>query len=485
MNQDRITRFEDGIKKAAQERAKAQSDTTIKPEPLGQSDEDAKANLDDFMVRFKDKEAEEQEAKGILKSGKPFDYIIKTFSMDHEGDLTVARVIALTFAASSVLNGEGLHVYLSGSSGRGKSHSAETMFQQLPEEYNYNRSFSDKYLFYAGNDDAGLKPGVVLLIDDQTMTPGVQEIFKVSCGKYAEGVKYGTVQNQKAVTLKLPSRVSWVLLKVDDVGDDQVMNRLVQARIQDTDEKVKVSAKRIQEKYRNLKDRSVKEPRREVMICRTMWNCIKKHPVVVEVPCAGNVIFADNGRNLRNHELFFNLIMAHAVINQWQRTTIGETVDGVRVIEAVYEDYKAAAGIFDCLYNTGGQAHNTVKSEDQVVTALLEMKPEGGIFTYREISKHAGMVDITCYKALHGRRDKNGDILGGLLSKCEYIRKAGKRSKQTDLDDAHRNDTQKRETTNEDIYEVDLGGLSTWKSNVKPVELDPGFKWNIQTELPK
>ncbi len=194
----------------------------------------------------------ESEAERILREGKPYDYFLKTFSKDHEGDLTAARCIALVFASSAVANGDGLHCYLSGSTGRGKSHTAETMFKQLPNEYCYNRSFSDKYLFYAGNSsESGLKPGVVILLDDQTLSEAVEEVFKVAVSKFSEGVIYGTVLSQKPITLRMPPRIAWVLLKVDEPGDDQTLNRLIQARIQETEEKVRDSAKKIQEKYKN------------------------------------------------------------------------------------------------------------------------------------------------------------------------------------------------------------------------------------------
>ena len=431
-------------------------------------------------------EREKAKATEILKSGKPFNYMLEAFGLDHEGDLTAARAIALCFASSAVANGEGLHCYLSGSSGRGKSHSAETMFKQLSEEFNYNRSFSDKYLYYAGSTDkSSLKEGVVLLIDDQTMSPGIQEIFKVAVGKFAEGVQYGTVNAQKAITLKLPPRVAWVLLKVDDVGDDQVMNRLIQVRIQETDEKIQNSAKKIQSKYKNLKSKSVNRKRPEVMVCQRIWDMIKKSKVAVEVPCAGYVKFTDGGRNLRNHEIFFNLIMAHAVIHQWQRKTIGTTEDGIRIIEAIESDYIQALDIFDTLYATGGQAHNTIKSEDQVIRALLEMKPKDGIFTVRDVAAYAKMNDSTCYKALHGRKSPTGDVLGGLLTKCEYILKAGKRGTyETEVE--HESDSKgytvrseitKRESHNEDIYQVNIEGLTSWSPKGKPVSLDPTFKW--------
>jgi hypothetical protein len=393
--------------------------------------------------------------------------------------------MALVFASSSVANGDGLHCYLSGSSGKGKTHAAETMFRQLPDEYRYNRSFSDRYLFYAGNDPkSGLKEGVVVLVDDQTMSESVQEIFKVAVSHFKEGTDYGTVVNQKPHTLKMPPRISWCLLKVDDPGDDQVMNRLIQARIQETEDKIRDSAKKIQEKYRNLKKKNIEKDRPEVRICREIWSRIKIERVAVEVPCAGHVVFADY-ENLRNHELFFNLMMAHAVIHRWQRREIGTTEDGILIIEADETDYKEARYIFEALHSFGGQHHNTLKSEDAVIDALIRMDLEGGIFTVSQIAVETGMSHNNCYRALNGRT--SGKVMakmGGLLEKCPFIQNAGKRG-QYELETEtqiiqgkyQNSEITRKESRNEDIYTVDVKALRAWKNQIEPVKLTPGFKW--------
>lgn len=427
----------------------------------------------------------EKDADRILREGRPFEYILQTFSLDHEGDLSVARCMALVFASSSVANGDGLHCYLSGSSGKGKSHAADTMFKQLPAEYRYNRSFSDRYLFYAGNDpQSGLKEGVVVLVDDQTMSESVQEIFKVAVSHFREGTDYGTVVNQKPHTLKMPPRISWCLLKVDDPGDDQVMNRLIQARIQETEEKIRDSAKKIQQKYRDLKKKNIEKDRPEVRVCREIWAKIKIERVAVEVPCASYVIFADY-ENLRNHELFFNLVMAHAVIYRWQRREIGVTEDEIPIIEATEADYKEARYIFEALHSFGGQRHNTLRSEDAVIDALIRMNPENGIFTVGQVATATGLSHNNCYRALNGRvGGKVAANMGGLLEKCPFIQKAGKRGQyelESETEIVQRgyinSEITRKESRNEEIYTVDVKALTAWKNQVEPVRLAREFKW--------
>lgn len=453
----------------------------VSPVPNGTAaqqpnDEDVTANLREALEKDGVLEAER-----ILRHGNPFDYFLKTYQLDHEGDLTAARVMALTFASSAVINGDGLHTYLSGNSGRGKSHAAETMMRQLPEQYRYNRAFSDKYLYYAGNG-GGLIEGAVIMVDDQTMSPQIQELFKVAVSNFREGVKYGTVMNQKAMTLVLPPRISWCLLKVDDPGDDQVMNRLIQARIDESDDKIKASALKIQGKYCGLEKKAVKTERQEIKICRHMWGEIKMNRVAVEVPCAGYVRFVDY-HNLRNHELFFNLIMAHTVIHQFQRQILGYTADGEKIIESNYDDYKEAKRIFEALYVFGGQRYNTLRSEDTVISALLAMELDEGIFTIKDLSSVTGMNDYEIRRALNGRRGKDGNLLGGLLSKCPHIVKVGNLSNhetKTEFNQRGQTEVSSKKTWNQEIFKVHLERLETWKRDGygEPVWVDDGFEWN-------
>jgi hypothetical protein len=438
-------------------------------------------NIKPHLENIEREKRADKEAERILQTGKPFKKFQQVFEQDHEGDLTVCRAIALTFASSSVVNGDGLHTYVSGSSGRGKSHAAGTMFEQLPDRYRYNRSFSDKYLYYAGTDkDSGLIPGCVVLIDDQAMSPQVQELFKVSTSKFHERVDYGTVHNQKAQTLKMPEEISWVLLKVDDPGDDQTMNRLIQARVDESDEKVASSAKKIRNKYTDLLSKNVVETKFDLLVVRAMWKRIKESKVAVDVPCAHYILFTDQ-HNLRTHELFFNLVMSHAVIHQWQRKVIGNTQDGIPIIQATYEDYKEAKFIFEALHLFGGQKFNTLKTEDQVLDAIIDLNPNEGVFTLSEISRVCKLPTNTIYRAVKGRMDK-GMVLGGLLTKCPFIQVKGKRGVfEMESDITYKGEGREmvsKKSFNEEVYWADIGALKVWRGGGSVLSLDPDFKWD-------
>lgn len=424
--------------------------------------------------------AAEKEADRILREGQPFKYFLDTFLKDHEGDLTVASCMALIFAASAVANGDGLHGIISGKSGGGKSHAAGRMIAQLPGIYKFDRQFSEKHLFYAG-ESGGIHEGGVIVIDDKTLSEAVQELLKGYTSNYHAGVTYGTVFNQKAKDLTLPPRISLVLLKVDDPGDDQILNRMIQCRVKEDKDKIEAASRKIQEKYAGLLNKRVTKDRFEILVCREMWSRIKEQLIAVEVPCSGHVQFVDYN-NLRNHEIFFNILMCHAAIHRWQRKEIGRTQDGLPVIQANKDDYKEASLIYEALFTFGGQRHNTTAPEDAIIQAIIELSPADGHFTIPEVAKIAGMNYQTARRAINGRRaSNNGEVLGGLLQKCPAIQKIGRRGRyeiETDLSQNQYGEIIRKEHFNVEIYKADLPALAKWKGSGSPVSLAPGFKWD-------
>lgn len=63
---------------------------------------------------------------------------------------------------------------ITGESGKGKSHTVDTMLQQVPDELRLDGRMSDKALFYV----EGLRPGSVFALDDILLSDQMQEILK-------------------------------------------------------------------------------------------------------------------------------------------------------------------------------------------------------------------------------------------------------------------------------------------------------------------
>jgi len=63
-----------------------------------------------------------EEALAVLQHGDPKQAMLRAFALDHEGDEVVAECLVMSLASRSVINTNGLHVSVSGESGKGKSH---------------------------------------------------------------------------------------------------------------------------------------------------------------------------------------------------------------------------------------------------------------------------------------------------------------------------------------------------------------------------
>lgn len=120
-------------------------------------------------------------AGDILQSGDPLRVMLSEFAKDHEGDQVVAQCMIMSFASRSVINSKGLHVSITGESGKGKSHAVDMMLEQVPEEFRISGRMSDKALFYMPT----LRPGTVISLDDVNLSDSMQEITLESRGGYS------------------------------------------------------------------------------------------------------------------------------------------------------------------------------------------------------------------------------------------------------------------------------------------------------------
>ena len=110
----------------------------------------------------------------ILARGDPLAFLLDTFNREHVGDRTVAECLAISVASQSVENTNGLHVAISGNSGKGKTHACNVMLNLLPEIFRLKGTVSNKALYYHDS----LRPGTVLLFDDVSLSDDLQEVLK-------------------------------------------------------------------------------------------------------------------------------------------------------------------------------------------------------------------------------------------------------------------------------------------------------------------
>ena len=171
------------------------------------------------------------EAMTVLIHGDPLKAMLATFALDHVGDEVPAECLISSLASRSVENTNGLHVSVSGESGKGKTNTFDTMLLQVPERFRLEGAMSNKFLFY--KDD--MVPGTAIVFDDKNLSEEMQEILKGATSSFREPIKYRTVsRDRKAQVCTIPERCLWWVAKVEGSGDDQVFNRMLTCWIDDS-----------------------------------------------------------------------------------------------------------------------------------------------------------------------------------------------------------------------------------------------------------
>jgi len=352
------------------------------------------------------------EALTILSHGDPLQTMLKTFSLDHVGDLVPAECLVVSLASRSVDNTKGLHVSVSGESGKGKSGTFDTLLLQVPERFKLVGAMSNKALFYINN----MSPGTAIVFDDKTLSDDMQEILKGATSSFKEPIKYRTVtQDRQAQVCSIPERCIWWVAKVEGTGDDQVFNRMLTCWIDDSPEQDSAVLDDMAEKE-TLIPTELNVTRPEILISRAMWEIIGRERIHVVVPFAQRVEFQTK-TNRRNPEMFFSLIKAYAILRFMQRQR--HELKGGSYICATLDDFSAAAHLFGELNNKGGgQETKLTKRESDLLDAICRRRETE--FTIQQLQADTHLSYISIHKTLHGTQS-HGILYNGLLEKCPAI----------------------------------------------------------------
>ncbi len=162
-----------------------------------------------------------------------FRKLIAPADLDHEGDETAAECLIMSLASRSVINTKGLHVSVTGESGKGKSHTLTTMLKLVSERFRISGAMSNKALFYM----EGLQPGKAIVLDDTSLSEDMSGILKGVTTSFRKPFLYRTVnKDRKGQVCTIPERCIWWIAKVEGSGDDQVFNRMLTCWIDDSPE---------------------------------------------------------------------------------------------------------------------------------------------------------------------------------------------------------------------------------------------------------
>jgi energy-coupling factor transporter ATP-binding protein EcfA2 len=254
----------------------------------------------------------QNEALRVLQTGDPIRYILDTFALAHEGDEIVAQCLLMSLASRAVIKSKGLHVLVTGESGKGKSHAFESMMDLIPQEYCLGGRLTDKALFYQNN----LRKGSVICLDDVSLSFSLQETLKGVTTSFKKPFIYRTLdKDRNSLTKVIPERCLWWIAKKEGTGDDQVWNRMLTVWIDDSQiQDDLVLARELDEAARPASPCVTIS--REMRICRALWDHLAS--VSVRIPFARRIRFT-NSKNRRNSSMLLDLVRSIALLFQYQR----------------------------------------------------------------------------------------------------------------------------------------------------------------------
>jgi len=352
-------------------------------------------------------------ALDMLEHGDPVALMLTAFAQEHVGDEILARCMILSMASQAVKNSDGLHVSVTGDSGKGKTHAFRKMMRQVPDRYKVKGTVSNKALYYMKD----LRPRTVLMSDDTELSDGIQEILKSATSNFHEPITHTTVtKDLSSRVCTIPERCVWWIAKKEGTGDDQVMNRMLTCWIDESSEQDArvLAAKQVREMLDP--DSFIDEPA-ELRTCRAIWEILHEQTIWVIIPYSKRIRF-NAICNRRNPDMLYDLIKSHAALFFMQRQQ-KTSEDGTLCVYADEADFAAANEVFTLLNGTaGGQESKMTKKESDLLTLIH--RADRSEFTIQELQELTGWPYISIYRALKGY-DSRGKNYTGLLEKCPAI----------------------------------------------------------------
>ena len=363
------------------------------------NDDEMQAAKFAFIYQFDTLTSVELYAKYIYESGQALDFLCRSCAKVHVGDTPLIRSMFLSYAATRVTNGTGIHISISGDAGTGKSHAAATVAQRLPVGSVLTDRLSDKALFYHE-----IKPKTVLILDDQELTEDFSELLKVSSTNWSEASSYRTVQNGKAATLTMSPKCPFWVCKANLSGDEQILDRQLVFWTDDSAEHRRAIQTAL---FQLATGEETETMSADILVCRELWNFIRDVDVVI--PFAER-IGCDLLMDPRNIKLMLALIEAAALMDAANRQR-----DSAERVLATETDFKTAAGIMNpLLKNEGGSQRLKLSSSGAAILHYLATQPSG-LVSFADIRRHTDLSQSRLSQAIYGRKDVQFE---GLLAVC-------------------------------------------------------------------
>lgn len=342
-----------------------------------------------------------EEAKKIYESGKFTEYSLKTFEKVWYQDQHIFRWLLAVFANNFVENTkEGLHLYVCGPSGLGKSESVKVFLSTVPEEYLISGSFSKKSILYTD----GIKEGALIFQDDHIPTDDEAEIIRAILSSWSTGFIHHTVERvdneNRMVSKNVPKRLTKILTNADAISRTTTNG-------QDESRYVCIEFKRTIEEMRKiiLFDDDLPDISHEIQVIKEVWRLIAKAPKTITIPF--KITVNDEGVfKIREFKRFKTLIKALVLLDN--RTT------------ATKEDFIKAIELWSyILVMIDNESAGAKTPEQQVLNKLIELSKKdllNEVYISDLCAALPTMKGPNIYRYIRGRSGTFENPTGGILT---------------------------------------------------------------------
>lgn len=338
--------------------------------------------------------------RDLVLSGKFIDELERQFQKIWCGDGHILLWIIHAFAAGFVPNNdEGLHLYVAGASGLGKSESVKHALSLIPQDYVIAGGFSRKGLLYLSEK---MKPCTLVLMDDHCYDEDEAGIYRAMLAGWREPTNYYTV-DRSSKTVALKERITQIVTSADGLAevssDGQNESRFSTIEIRRDESQMKEIMEFIRAEHTPITKEE--RERREAA-----WQYITESPRHIEIPFSGDIAIDDSAiYKIREFKKFLCLIRASALLH-------GRTI-------ATQADFHKAQKLWTyLLLMMDNETAGLGKNESAVFDRVLELS-KGGKRVYLSSLKAAlpGMREPNIYRALRGKNGSFTSVTGGLMSK--------------------------------------------------------------------
>ena len=350
-----------------------------------------------------------EESRKIYETGKFVDFILETWNKEWYQDTHIIQFVLLQAASNYITNPEdGLHLYVAGNTGLGKSMSVEEALTYLPPTMQVTSKFTPQWLYY-GSKNNRLTGKQILFTDDTTFGEEFAGNLRNMLSGWLKGVTKDSVgKDGEPLVLQVPPRITLILTSVDGITKESHEG-------QDESRYTTMEIKRNKDDITNIKmfmQTPKPDIKHEKEIIQGIWSLITD--VEVECPYKFDKIdvykhshgkieesIAKHNLGFRELKKYRTMVMANALLHN--RTVVNE--DDIRDIGKILTYCN-----FMIKNDTPGFTQN-----EMIIKEVLEQHPTP--LTIAEITMYSKLTQPMVYTALRGKNGNFDNPKGGLLSK--------------------------------------------------------------------